>query len=526
MRHTLLLLTDSFQSVSVPLMQQQGAIGLTTTQVQGSTGSGSKSVKPTMFILILEVLAALLEYSPEKAKRSNRTAANQSAVLSFPFQAAFPSNAALLLSNFASSGGGRQLVASGSDGASTLSASLLQDTLTSIGTVWQNLVINSSAVPLDSISSLHSSARILLSIARMVGQNHLERSARLSLWHTYEEVLVRLFSHFPHTCIEATLAAAGSEKDRQGRHLIAQLDISLCEIAFVYISNLPYDGINEDVDGIRDAATAYLLQILSAHTETVANAVGVQKAASEVEKLATAKIFRSFKLMMSRNTTTALMELLQLLGQLFAALARVQASERRALAYLSGPASECLCSIVHRVHEELGDDYSEPLYVILIESVATAVDLALSSTWDQTGLIGKLVHAMLLLTQGQALSGNFTSPALSAALKGMCQVYESIWVRSAEPVETSLEVSVFKNVYETFTEDTKYQLLDMYMYAQFEDFFTVSALISEYFAQSKSVTLAEQSYFLRILFERYVFSYSPSVKSAIFVVVHFGASVV
>lgn len=500
-----MLLTDSFQSVSVPLMQQQGAVALSTTQVQGSNGTGAKSVKPTMFILILDVLAALLEYSPEKAKRGNRTIANQSAQLDFQFQAGFPSNGAVLLANFASSGGGRHLAASGSDGAATLSASLLQDTLSSIATVWQNLVINSSAVAMDSISSLHSSARILLSIARVIGQNHLERSARLGLWHSYQDIVVRLFRNFPHTCIEATLAPAGSEKDSQGRHLIAQLDIALCEIAFVYISNLPFDAINEDVDAIRDSATAFLLQILSAHTETVATAVGMQKAASEAEKLATVKIFRSFKLMMSRNTTAALMELLQLLGQLFAALARVPCSDRRSFAYLSGPASECLCSIVHRVHEELGDDYSEPLYVILIESVSTATDLALSASWDQTNLLGKLIRAMLLLTQGNALSGNFTSPSLSTALAGLCQVYETIWVKSAEPEENQDQmVSAFRNVYSSFSEETKRHLLDIYMYAPFEDFFTVSALISEYFAQSKAVTLQEQSYFLRILFERYI----------------------
>lgn len=489
-------------------MQQQGAVGLSTTHVQGSAKSGAKSVKPTMFILILDVLASLLEYSPEKAKRSNRAAGNQTAVLDFQFQAGFPSNGALLLSTFASSSGGRNVITSGADGATTLSASLLQDTLSSIGTVWQNLVIHSSAVSQDSISSLHSSARILLSIARVVGQNHLERTARLGLWRSYQDILVRIFSTFPHSCIEATLAPAGSEKDRQGRHLIAQLDISLCELAFVYISHLPYDAINEDVDSIRDAATAFLLQILSAHTETVAAsstaAAGASKGGvTEAEKLATVKIFRSFKLMMSRNTTTALMELLELLGQLFAALARIPANERRAFAYLSGPASECLCSIVHRVHEELGDDYSEALYLILIESVATAADLALSATWDQTTLLSRLIRAMLLLTQGNALSGNFSSSSLSASMAILCQVYESIWVKSAEPGEVpQMGNTAFRNVYASFGDETKYQLLDIYMYAPFEDFFAVSASISEYFALSKAVSLQEQSYFLRILFER------------------------
>ena len=516
LRHTLLLLTDSFQAASAPLVQQRD-VQMSVTQVQTTKAmagaSAVKGVKPTMFILILEVLASLLEF---EARRSTAGGSDSGAKIDvnsiqFTYNPSFNSNAAILLTGFGVSRNGQSIGNDSSTNTSStasstgLSVPLLIEILDSTGTVWQNLVMNSSAVSIDTIASLHASTRILLSISHSVKNQSLDRDTKMELWNRFSGILTLLFNHFPHSCMEATLSAAGSDKDRLGRQKVEQLDVALCEIAFIYISSLDQvDSESTAVTTLGESATTFLLQILRIHTETISALVGKLQVPTEVEKIATTKIFKSFQLMMSRNTMGALMELLQLLGQLFAALEVVSVSDRRSVSYMTGPASECLCTIIERIHHELSADYTEELYINLIETLSAALGLALSATWDQTNLLGKLVHSALLLTQGNSLSGNFSSPALTAALATLSSSYESIWLKSSESVDdVKSRKNVFRNDYFSLPENVKRQVLDIFMFTPFEHFFSTASLISDCLVTRKEVTLAEQSYFLRIIFERF-----------------------
>eukprot|EP00598_Pedospumella_elongata_P016312 CAMPEP_0184989504 /NCGR_PEP_ID=MMETSP1098-20130426/28766_1 /TAXON_ID=89044 /ORGANISM="Spumella elongata, Strain CCAP 955/1" /LENGTH=976 /DNA_ID=CAMNT_0027514525 /DNA_START=17 /DNA_END=2947 /DNA_ORIENTATION=- len=515
LKHTLLLLTDSFQAASAPLVQQRD-VQISATQVTASKAmagaAGVKGVKPTMFILILEVLAALLEFEARRTSNSFTASRSGANGVQFSFNPTFASNAALLLSGFGMSRNGQSIGNDSSASAAKANTSnsnglpipLLLEILDSTGTVWQNLVMNSSSVSIDTIASLHAVTRILLSISHSVKNQGLDLETKHRLWARFNAILGLLFRHFPHSCIEATLAPAGSEKDRVGRQKVEQLDVALCEIAFIYISSL--DQADSETTGITvlgESATAFLLQILRSHTETISSLVGKLQVPTEIEKLATTKIFKSFQLMMSRNTLTALMELLQLLGKLFAALSEVSVADRRSVRYMTGPASECLCTIIDRIHHELSGDYTEELYVNLIETLSAALSLALTATWDQTTLLAKLINATLLLTQGNALSGTFVTAALSAALVKLSISYESLWVKSSESVDTiKSQKNVFRNDFFSLGEAARRQVLDVFMFAPFEDFFSTAGLISDCLVSKREVTLAEQSYFLRILFER------------------------
>ena len=607
----LLLLADSFQSVSVPLIQQRDGLVMTAAQVHtatsapvGSTTSGhaghhssasnsknAKSVKPTMFILILEVLSSLLEHSVGGKSANSGTNTAQLHGVQFSFNPTFPSNAALLLSHYDNSRGGMNIgnessnsnnnstqSNSGSKQQVTLSVSLMHDILSHMSTVWKNLVINNAAISIDLIGSLQALARVLLSVAQSISTQQLDFSARDGLWDAYFSIVMNLFSHFPHTCIEATLAVPDSFKERQGSQMIEQLDISLCEIAFTFISSLSSEHSESvAINTLREAATAYLLHRLRSYTTTVEEMEMMQSqadvlevdasssdgdaaeseededddeevdndsdvdseeedtglkhshkenkelaesksrrggtsdtasmssravTATEVEKVATSKIFKSFELMMSRNTVSALYELLQLLEKLFQALALVSQQDRRSVTYMMNPATECLCSIISRIHQEMSDDYTEDLYVVLMGAVSAALELTLSATWDQTTLISKIVHAMLLLVQGRGLSGIYNSEEMHQVTQKLCTTYENIWITSSQPQVDSLQKNVFKNSYFCGSNKTKYEILDILMYAPFEDFLSTSSLVSDYLTSNSTVTLDEQAYFLRIVFER------------------------
>ena len=470
-----------------------------------STEAAAKKVAPTMFILILEVLASLLEYGCPK---SNSNTLSETAIV-FQFNPSFASNAALLFNQFANPRSG--LYSSGDDKGS-LSPALIHEILEHINSVWKNLVMSSSTLSMDVLSSLQACTKILLCLSRVSSGFNLDATGKLALSTHFRSVVNTLFSHFPHTCLEATLAAPGSEKERMGNQRIAQLDVALCEIAFLYVTSLDAAAAEtESVEALRTIATHYLLSILRTHVEVVSESLnGVQgEAPSEQERHATTKIFKSFELLLSKNTMNALQELLELLGKLFSALKGVKPSSRRALNYLVVPATECLCSVIDRVYCELGEDYSESLYLFLLNSLEAALSLALSCTWDQTALLDHLSIALLHIVQGKAMT--CSGEEVVHALGALCETYESIWIRAAPVVSSSALIGssstkkvVFHNGYATCSERTQRQLLDVFMFLPFEDVFTVATQILEFLCTSPGVMLPELSHFLRLIFERFI----------------------
>ena len=471
------------------------------TSSSGPTGS-AKSVTPTMFILILEVLASLLEHCALRGYISRSGSTDEESTLSFQFNSQFSSNAALLFNSF----GNRLTAATHTSESTGVSPALMEEILENIGIVWRNLVMNSSALSMDVLSSLLACTKILLCAAQLTAKQALDSSTKLRISQRFSGIIQVLFQHFPHTCTEASLAAPGSEKERSGLQRIAQLDVALCEIAFVYLSSLEYTGSNtESIDHLRNVATSYLLQTLRVHISTVSSDVHVvgtiRDGPNEQERAAAVKIFRSFELLLSRNTMGALSELLDSLAQLFAALEKVPIGSRRGFNYLAVPASECLCCIIQRVHQELGDEYGEALYCLLVRSLTSAVVLALSASWDQTALIEKLSSSMLLILQGKVHT--FDSTELSQSVARLCEIYIEFWPMEELEEEDSV-VGAFRNNYSSCTEAAKFQLLDVFLYASMEDIYTPAAHILEYLCLHPDASMQERSYFLRVIFERSV----------------------
>jgi hypothetical protein len=490
LKHTLVLLTDSFQSVSAPLVQQRDVVVTSALQVQSKAsgagpGGAAKAVTPTMFILILEVLAALLDHGI-----GSSTSQLNSGAVDFEFNSGFAANAALLLSMFDNSHYG-----AAESSATTVSVELAEEISVHVTKVWQNLVMNSSALSMDVLSSLLACTKILLCLSR-----------KADAPPSFGGAVHVLFRHFPHSCTEATLAAPGSEKERQGKLKIAQLDTSLCELAFIHIAAQDRHAVSDAESAaqnkLRTQATAYLLQTLRGHVDAVSGVRG--ESPGEPERHAAVKMFKSFVLLLSRNTLGELQELLELLYQLFASLREVRASSRRALNYLTTPATECLCCIIDRLHVELSESYGEPVYVLLVDSLDAALSLALTATWDQTALLSKLVDSTLKVFSGRA--GAFDAAPMTESLARLCATYETVWTppSSLGGVHASTSgKTVFHNGYASCPHQTRLQLLDIFLYAPFEDTYAVSAQILEALCSSQNAALAEQSYFLRLLLDRY-----------------------
>jgi hypothetical protein len=632
-----------------------------------SSSNGSKTVKPTMFILILETLASLMEFQrsaaagPSSNLGASAAAAGtsfaaslhvpgSSSALNFAFNPAFTSsNAALLLSRFhvrhgdnavgsssasSSSGGGTSLAvtaagavavtgvgassakpaatAKGSSNSTSqqpsLTTAVIENILSEMGTVWTNLVLRSSVLSIDVISSLFASARVLTSVAHSIAGIRAQSvtnggdalalagagagaagSRPVDALTQQQQGLVQgIFKHFPYVCLEASLAAPGSPREQYCLQQVQQLDIALCEIAFIFIASLPAQRcLDAEIVDLGKAVTSYMLQTLRSYVgnvdslisaaaastsaggdstvsakvlgkrsnaavstggddynasdadeQVVVAAVGAAGASvTESEKVVINKIFKSFELMMSRNSVPALHELLRLLSSLFGRIQSVPQSQRRSLMYLVNPAVECLCSCIARMHQELGDDYTEGLYVLVVVTLAAALRLVLSATWDQTALLGKLVGAAVLLVQGRALDGTFQSEELLGAVADFCAVYESIWTLPAAgesasaiapsssrsnakdgaagktsktrklengvAISSSGMVHAFRNGYHCLPQKTRLQLFDIYLYAPFEDLVATTDVVVEYLSgHYQIVSLEEHAYFLRVLNER------------------------
>lgn len=223
-------------------------------------------------------------------------------------------------------------------------------------------------------------------------------------------------------------------------------------IAFVHLSSIDKKICSSDVDEpivseLQDTASHYLLQRLNHYAETlyemthcrelklssnttnntntttnnitntttniiITNTVNsnitntTSLVITEFEKQATITIFKSLQRMMSKNTTKSLQELLVILHNLFDNLLIVPYSKLRSFNYMIKSAVECLCSIVDRIKSDLSDDFVEVVYVLLIQSVCKAIELILTTNWEHTSTLSRLIYAMLALTQGDNNNNN------------------------------------------------------------------------------------------------------------------------
>ncbi|KAJ1437177.1 hypothetical protein B484DRAFT_416676 [Ochromonadaceae sp. CCMP2298] len=527
--HILSLLTEAFQAASVPLLTQ----GVVAT-------AKKERPSPTTFILILQVLEALLQVQGQGGGGTGGVGRG----LRFSFDPLCNSNAALLLCGidraaYATSTPSSTTTSVGIEGG--LNSALLEAVMQHMRTVWHNLAADQASLSEEVIGCLQAAVRTMQSAYRLsTGTLGTLSSLDLGSTASLGAVVGELFTNFPHSCAEVEVAAPGSEQERRGLRVTEALDVTLCELAFTFFSSSASasasagtdmsdaetyketytDSMGEDADvdagvgseaQLRSTAGAYLLQRLASYVQRVTNkgnkgqgnkgnkgqqeqGQGARKdeeGPSETEKASVLKIFQSFQMMVSPQTLSALLQLLRLLQQLLSALAGEGA--RRPLRYLANPAAYCLCRIVAKVHPELGDQYPEEVYALLVGGVADALLLAVTANWEQTALVGELAGAALLLLQGRAFAqgGGAGSQQMLSARTRLCAAFDALW-----------EVTDGRNGFLSCPAQVRYRILDMFAYLPFEDTYAAADAVMACMTGDAQAETDQIAYFIRIAFNR------------------------
>lgn len=567
-RHMLSLLDDSFQSASAPLSNQRTVGAGAAPQKEKSSSSNKRSSRtatteapqPTMFVLILDVLAILLDGLSKSGRRGAAAKAmhRQQQDTCIAFDPGSATNYIVQLtvlegsstrhSNSSSIGGvarypSERFVTSRADSRSEqgggegglFSGCLLEEVLQHVGRVWTNLAGRStSELLLEVLLSLLPVARIVLSICRQA-DHHQEgagssSAAVPSLRGAVEATLLMFFEGFPFQCTELSVAVPGSSRAAHCRQVVDELNVCLCEAAFVHISSLDEAcGAAAHIVELRDSASGYLLGRVRTFIDAASSLSG--EAANpvrmvETERAVAASVFESLRRMVSRNTVRCLADLLLMLSELFGAFHKIPPHELRSVSFLIKYSVECLRAIVDRIEHGLGtnmvamvmeedeeEEGEEGLFSSLLLTVCSAGTLVLSTHWEQGPQLSALVDCLSSLSRGRVFSASGSPDIVEANGRAAAALFRSFWTApsSSSPPHPLLSASASSSAPNEHTllsgfarcdKAAKLRLLDAFLYIPFVDLASVSDLVLKTLTTSFD-DLSLASYFLRLLYERW-----------------------
>lgn len=532
------LLDDSFQSASAPLSNQRTVEGAASQKESSSSRSRrstrtatTEAPQPTMFVLILDVLAILLD-SLSKSYRKGAAMAHrqQKQNTCIAFNPSSATNYIVLLTGLESSSTrhssdarypSERFVTSRADsseqGEGLFSICLLEEVLQHVGRVWSNLAgRTTSELLLEVLLSLLPVARILLSICRQADQQAESSSAAvLSLRGAVEATVLTLFEGFPFQCTELSVAVPGSSRAAHCRQVVDQLNVCLCEAAFVHISSLDEAcGAAAHIIDLRDIASGYLLGRVRSFIDSVSSLAGevtdpVRMA--ETERGVAASVFESLRRMVSRNTVRCLADLIQMLSELFDAFDKILSPhELRSVSFLIKYSVECLRSIVERVELELGHDLEESLFSSLLLTVCSAGTLVLNTHWDHGTQLSALTDCLASLSRGRVFSASMSPDVVEANGRAAAAFFRSFWTAPSSssllPSTSTPNEHTLLSGFARCDKAAKLRLLDAFLYIPFVDLASVCDLIFKSLTTSFD-DLSLATYFLRLLYERYLHDY-------------------
>jgi len=533
------LLDDSFQSASAPMSNQRTVEGAAPQKESSSSRSrrstrtaATEAPQPTMFVLILDVLAILLD-SLSKSGRNGAAKVHQQQKQDtcIAFNPSSATNYIVLLAGLESSSTthssdtrypSERFVTSRADsseqGEGLFSVCLLEEVLQHVGRVWGNLAGRStSELLLEVLLSLVPVARILLSICRQADHQAESSSASTvpSLRGAVEATVLALFEGFPFQCTELSVAVPGSSRAAHCRQVVDQLNVCLCEAAFVHISSLDETcGAAAHIIELRDIASGYLLGRVRNFIDSVSSLSG--EAAdpvrmAETERGVAASVFESLRRMVSRNTVRCLADLIQMLSELFDAFDKIPSpQELRSVSFLIKYSVECLRAIVERVELELGHDLEESLFSSLLLTVCSAGTLVLNTHWEHGTQLSALVDCLASLSRGRVFSASMSPDVVETNGRAAAAFFRSFWTApSSSSLLSSTSTPNEHTLLSGFArcdKAAKLRLLDAFLYIPFVDMVSVCDLIFKSLTTSFD-DLSLASYFLRLLFERYLHGY-------------------
>lgn len=530
------LLDDSFQSASAPLSNQRTVEGAAPQKESSSSRSRrstrtatTEAPQPTMFVLILDVLAILLDsLSKSGRKGAAKVHRQQKQDTCIAFNPSSATNYIVMLTGLESSFTrhssdtrypSERFVTSRADrsdqGEALFSVCLLEEVLQHVGRVWSNLAgRTTSELLLEVLLSLLPVARILLSICRQADHQAESSSAAVpSLRGAVEATVLALFEGFPFQCTELSVAVPGSSRAAHCRQVVDQLNVCLCEAAFVHISSLEEAcGAAAHIIELRDIASGYLLGRVRNFIDSVSSLAG--EAAdpvrmAETERGVAASVFESLRRMVSRNTVRCLADLIQMLSELFDAFEKIPSpQELRSVSFLIKYSVECLRAIVERVELELEErvDLEESLFSSLLLTVCSAGTLVLNTHWDHGTQLSALVDCLASLSRGRVFSASMNPDVVEANGRAAAAFFRSFWTAPSSssllPSTSTPNEHTLLSGFARCDKAAKLRLLDAFLYIPFVDLASVCDLIFKSLTTSFD-DLSLASYFLRLLYERY-----------------------
>ena len=147
------------------------------------------------------------------------------------------------------------------DVESLLSTDLITALCNRMNSIWRGLVLDSSVV------AAHT-AEVLILVAKI--SYKLGEAFQCLQQRELKSLVTSMFTRFPHSSLEASLAAPGSGRERSSNLMISTMDLYLCDIALLFRVNDGVDSVEIERNDLHETHTKvnmYLMQKLQSYVE-------------------------------------------------------------------------------------------------------------------------------------------------------------------------------------------------------------------------------------------------------------------
>jgi hypothetical protein len=231
----------------------------------------SNSQRPPLLVAVLEVIDAILTSA---SQLSNPETVDSDSCMSL--RAGSDSKQAIVLRQIRQCSlyqkGGRVHVKSSSEAGlrddqscSLLSSSIIADLCRRLKSVWCGLLLDSSVIAAHTVDVLSLVAKISYRLGEAF---HCVRTAE------FQALVAGMFFKFPHSSLEASLAAPGSAREKASNLKISIIDLYLCDVALLFYESEVPDSelglVSQGVSDTRSKVNSYLMQKLQLYVEETA----------------------------------------------------------------------------------------------------------------------------------------------------------------------------------------------------------------------------------------------------------------
>eukprot|EP01038_Epipyxis_sp_PR26KG_P008965 gene8965-12093_t len=433
--------------------------------------------------------------------------------------------------------------------SSTLSLPLLVSICKRISSMWAELSMQKSNLPLETINIFNDMTMVALSIGQLYKLNPF-----ISDKLAYLELVDEMFHLFPYSCFESSIAVPNSTTDINGRLISESLNICLVEIIFVATSSLNIstnsidyshfsdDDINphnstEEINIAETVASNYLLDILSYHINQIqfqqkTNIIisHDQEARTQVQmtqssndtimKLAENqneqfvremdrdiinKIFHTFKICMCSYSYKTLIQFVTLLKDLIHKMVQCDDdSIIKSSKYIVIPCIICLCDIATTQRDNYQESQQlDELLIDIFSALPNHLLYKITSQKQRTIVLPLVIKSILQLFTRFNYDDNQASMSIISSYNRLINSYKLFFndkkLYAISNVDSIQQQTI--SFYHELSVNERLNLIYCFAYIQTENIIDIIKLISHCISHS-STSHNEQETFLSLLYER------------------------